>query len=157
MLQIYIKNNSMKNNVNIKLLSYYLFILYNFNINSKIINTKKNIISYKIRKNVCRGLFVYFKNYKNLKLIKFLNFQKCKIKSDTKISSSLLIGNIHNFFNNSNLKSLVINDNKNTTDVKPNLKLNNVYNFSFSLNLLFLKKFNILSKESFFLLNQINV
>lgn len=156
-LEIYLKNSNLKNNVNIKLLSYFLFVYYNFKTHPQILYTKKNIITYKIRKDTPRGLCVYFNSFRFLKLIKFLNYQKGKVIIDNKISKERVSGQISNFFDYSNFKSLIINDKSFMTQIKSNFRLNNVYLYSFSLNILFLKKFDIFSKESYLVLKQISL
>jgi len=76
---------------------------------------------------------------------------------DTKISSKMFIGNINNFFDNSRYKSIVINEKTNTNLIRSSFKLKNIYKYSFGLNLYFLKKFNIFTKESYYVLNQITL
>lgn len=156
-LKIYIKNSYLRNSVNIKLLSFYLFSNLNWNINSKILNTKSNIIKYKIRKNVPRGLLLFFRNSKNLKFLNFLNFHKIKIVTDTKLSQVNLVGNVNNLFEFSNIKAFIISDKSKDITIKSNFQIQNSYILNFGLNLLFLKKFDVFSKESYLLFNDVKL
>ena len=146
-LKIFIKNEYLRDNINLKLLSYYIFSFYNFKITPKILETKKNILSLKIRKQSSRGFILYFKKFKKLRLLNFLNYQKVKLNPDSKIGNNYLIGNLHNLFNISKLKFFTIGNTTKILTTKVQFYFKNIYKFNLITHILFMQRFNIFNKD----------
>jgi len=141
-LYILLKNKNLVVNSLVKILSLCVFSYWNFKQLPFILKTKKDLASFRIRKNTVRGVKINFRKSLILFFFNFCNQNKLNLKINEGFSFEFFTFFIKNLLTSAETKSLIYGQNY---DIFLRFKFKNFYNYKLYFYFLF---FNEMFKQN---------